>query len=166
MASTKSPTTSQKQPSRSPSSPIQRATTSPDASDQRDDAARTSTATLRVEGAEAPPEFFEPPEPEAIPEPEPEPSREPIQAPQLVTAEQVRAVLAMQGEVTHNLLGRNTPDRWRWTDEELDVMAEAGARVVRKIPIARGLAGQSDELVVMLGLAGYVMRNTILYAEA
>lgn len=75
-----------------------------------------------------------------------------------VSEESVRDLLRVQGLMLNRAIGR-APEQWHWTDDELDVVAPALARVAARSSLLRRVAKASDSAVVAAGVTSYVLRN-------
>lgn len=95
------------------------------------------------------------PQPEAV-EVGPEPEIPPLDL--TVTPESVAKIMATQGMLTNQFLAPGTI-AWLWTQDEIDLIAPAAARMASRSTHAAKIAENQDAAAVVLGSAAYVVRN-------
>lgn len=75
-----------------------------------------------------------------------------------ITADQVAAIMSSQGLVTNQILAPGTT-AWLWTQDEVNLIAPAAARMVNRSKAAAAISNASDPIAVITGSAAYVVRN-------
>jgi hypothetical protein len=75
------------------------------------------------------------------------------------TEANARTLLALQGLAFNARLGRGDPDKWQWTEAELDLVAPSAAKLAKRSKVATKVFKQSDAAAVVGGAAVYVLRN-------
>jgi hypothetical protein len=75
-----------------------------------------------------------------------------------ITADQVAAIMSSQGLVTNQILAPGTT-AWLWTQDEVNLIAPAAARMVNRSKAAAAISNASDPIAVLTGSAAYVVRN-------
>lgn len=70
----------------------------------------------------------------------------------------VRSLLEAQGVLLHGAIGK-AEDEWIYTKQELSTIAKPLTRILNRYDATRVAAGTGDEIALILGLFGYVMRS-------
>lgn len=66
--------------------------------------------------------------------------------------------MSSQGLVTNQILAPGTT-AWLWTQDEVNLIAPAAARMVNRSKAAAAISNASDPIAVLTGSAAYVVRN-------
>lgn len=92
-------------------------------------------------------------------EPEPTPALA-LEEPPGWQEEQVATLLRTQGLLVHQAIAVDKEtEEWRYTEAELRAIGGPLTRILNRYDATRAAAGTGDELAVVIGLGGYVVRS-------
>lgn len=72
--------------------------------------------------------------------------------------DRVEQLLTAQGRAVHSLVGVAHED-WVYTEGDLEAIAPPLTSILNRYPATRAAASAGDELALLIGLGGYVMRS-------
>lgn len=79
---------------------------------------------------------------------------------------QVRELLMVQGSALNLFLGAGSEDAWKYTRDDLAVIAPALCRIANRYPLSRAAAAAGDEIVLVSALGKYGFRSMLQRGQA